>query len=87
MVDAEVIGSEEFIDAMIGWGAKFAWFFTYMPVGVNTVPELLARQEQREFIYHQIRKFRHSKALFTIDFWNNGEYVKLYCRRLTLLTY
>ena len=28
-----VIGSEEYFDDMIAKGAKFAWFFTYMPVG------------------------------------------------------
>ena len=28
--NAEVIGSEEYIDDMIAKGAKFAWFFTYM---------------------------------------------------------
>ncbi|HUM44093.1 MAG TPA: radical SAM protein [Fervidobacterium sp.] len=73
--NAEVIGSEEFIDSMIEWGAKFAWFFTYMPVGVNAVPDLIVTAEQREFMYHQIRKFRKTKPLFTMDFWNDGEYV------------
>src|SRR5690606_33309863 len=43
--NAEVIGSEEFIDSMIEWGAKFAWFFTYMPVGVNAVPDLIVTAE------------------------------------------
>ncbi|MBQ1375291.1 MAG: radical SAM protein, partial [Clostridia bacterium] len=37
----QVIGSEEYFDAMIEWGAKFAWFFTYMPVGADAVPELM----------------------------------------------
>ena len=74
--NAEIIGSEEYIDSMINWGAKFAWFFTYMPVGVDAAPELIATAEQREFMYHQIRKFRGTKSLFTMDFWNDGEYVK-----------
>lgn len=60
---------------MIAKGAKFAWFFTYMPCGQAAVPELMATAEQREFIYHQIRKFRQTKPLFTIDFWNDGEFV------------
>src|SRR5690606_39514082 len=72
---AEVIGSEEYIDSMIEWRAKFAWFFTYMPVGVNAVPDLIVTAEQREFMYHQIRKFRKTKPIFTMDFWNDGEYV------------
>lgn len=73
--NAEFIGSEEYIDAMIQWGAKFCWFFTYMPVGKDAVPDLMATAEQREYMYHQIRQFRKTKPLFTMDFWNDGEYV------------
>ena len=73
--NTEVIGSEAYFDDMIAKGAKFAWFFTYMPCGQAAVPELMATAEQREFMYHQIRKFRQTKPLFTIDFWNDGEFV------------
>ncbi|MGI6268413.1 MAG: radical SAM protein [Acutalibacteraceae bacterium] len=73
--NVDVIGSEEYFDQMIDWGAKFAWFFTYMPVGVDAVTDLIATDEQREFMYHQIRDFRKTKPLFTLDFWNDGEYV------------
>lgn len=73
--NVDVIGSEEYFDQMIEWGAKFAWFFTYMPVGVDAVTDLIATDEQREFMYHQIRDFRKTKPLFTLDFWNDGEYV------------
>ncbi len=74
--NTEVIASEEYFDDMIKSGAKFAWFFTYMPVGADAVTELIATAEQRELMYHQIRKFRNSKPIFTMDFWNDGEYVK-----------
>jgi len=70
-----VIGSEKFFDFLIDQGAKFAWFFTYMPVGADAVPDLMVTADQREFMYHQIRKFRETKPLFTMDFWNDGEYV------------
>ena len=73
--NAEVIGSEAYFDQMIEMGAKFAWFFTYMPVGKAAVPELMATAEQREMMYHKIREYRQTKPLFTIDFWNDGEYV------------
>lgn len=73
--NTDVIGSEEYFDDMIAKGAKFAWFFTYMPVGKDAVPELLADACQREYMYHQIRKFRSNKPIFTMDFWNDGEYV------------
>lgn len=74
--NAEFIGSEEYFDAMVEWGAKFAWFFTYMPVGRDAVPELMATAEQRKFMYEQVRGFRKTKPLFTMDFWNDGEFVK-----------
>lgn len=74
-VNAEVIGSEEYFDDMIEQGAKFAWFFTYMPVGKGAVTELMATAEQREMMYHKIREYRQTKPLFTADFWNDGEYV------------
>jgi len=72
--NTEVIGSEEFFDFMIDKGVKFAWFFTYMPVGADAVPDLMVTPEQREFMYRQIRHFRETKPMFTMDFWNDGEY-------------
>lgn len=68
------IGSDAYFDEIIRLGAKFMWLFTYIPVGNDAVPELIATAEQREFMYHQVRAFRATKALFTMDFWNDGEY-------------
>ena len=84
--NAEVIGSEEYFDQMIEWGAKFCWLFTYMPVGKDAVPELMVSAEQRKFMYEQVRKFRETKPIFTMDFWNDGEYAGG-CRRAALFTY
>ena len=72
--NVDMIGSEEYFDQMIDWGAKFCWFFTYMPVGNDAVPELMVSAEQRKFMYEQVRKFRETKPIFTLDFWNDGEY-------------
>ena len=73
--NVEVIGSEEYFDWMIRQGAKFCWFFTYMPVGSGAPTDLMATAEQRAFMYRRIREFRRTKPLFTMDFWNDGEYV------------
>lgn len=73
--NVDVLSSEEFIDSLINFGAKFSWFFHYMPVGNDAVTDLLCTPSQREKMYHQIRKFRNEKSLFTIDFQNDGEYV------------
>ena len=72
--NVEVIGSEEYFDQMIDWGARFCWLFTYMPVGTEAVPELMVTPEQRKFMYERVRAFRETKPLFTLDFWNDGEY-------------
>lgn len=74
--NVDSISSESFIDYLIAKGAKFAWFFHYMPVGNAAVPELLPTPEQRETMYRKIREYRNTKPIFTIDFQNDGEYVK-----------
>ena len=70
----EVIGSEAYFDQMIDWGARFCWLFTYMPVDKEAVTELMVTPEQRKFMYETVHKFRATKPLFTLDFWNDGEY-------------
>jgi MoaA/NifB/PqqE/SkfB family radical SAM enzyme len=75
-MNTEVIGSEEYIDFLIEQGCKFAWFFTYMPVGVGAPTDLMAKPHQREFMYHQVSAFRQTKPLFTMDLWNDGEFVQ-----------
>ena len=35
----------------------------------------MATAEQREMMYHKIREYRQTKPIFTVDFWNDGEYV------------
>lgn len=74
--NTEMVGSAEYVDWLIEKGVMFAWYFTYMPVGVDAVPDLLATAEQRQYMYRQIREFRHTKPIFTMDFWNDGEYVQ-----------
>lgn len=75
--NAEVIASDEYADFLIDLGCLFAWYFTFMPVGAGATSELMATAEQRELMYDQIRKwrFKEQKPLFTIDFFNDGEYV------------
>ena len=69
------LSSEEYMDMLVEAGAKFAWFFHYMPVGNEAVPALLPLPEQREIMYHRIREYRKTKPIFTIDFQHDGEYV------------
>ena len=69
------IASDAFLDEMIDWGALFVWYFHYMPVGNDAVPELLPSPQQREAMYHRIREVRATKPIFAMDFQNDGEYV------------
>lgn len=72
--NVDVIGSDAYIDHMISLGAKFAWFFTYMPVGRDALPQLMVSADQREHMYRKVRGWRNTKPIFTLDFWNDGEY-------------
>ena len=69
------ISSDTFLDQLVEWGARFIWYFHYMPVGKDAVPALLPNPQQREQMYHRIRAIRASKPIFAMDFQNDGEYV------------
>lgn len=71
--NADSIASEEFFDWLVEKGALFAWIFTYMPVGENSPASLIPNPDQREYLYHFVRKMRSEKPLFTLDFQNDGE--------------
>lgn len=74
--NTESVGSDEFVDDMISKGCRFAWNFTYMPIGKDTALDLLATSEQRAYMYHRIREIRETKPIFALDFWNDGEYTQ-----------
>ena len=46
-----------------------------MPVGNDASVDLLLKPEQREEMYHRIREMRGKKAIFAMDFQNDGEFV------------
>ncbi len=71
----EDVTSEAYFDQMIDWGALFVWYFHYMPVGKGAVPALLPTPEQRAEVYRRIRAYRETKAIFSMDFQNDAEYV------------
>lgn len=74
----KAVTSDEFYDTEIENGAKFAWYFHYMPIGSDADTSLLLTPEQREYVYRAIRDKRnknHGKPIFTVDFQNDGEFV------------
>ncbi len=74
-VNYRSLTSDEYYQSLIDMGAYFIWYFHYMPVGNDAVPELLLSPEQREYVYRRIRKLRTEKPLFAVDFQNDGEYI------------
>ncbi|NLM46623.1 MAG: radical SAM protein [Firmicutes bacterium] len=72
--NTESVASDEFVDDMIARGCRFAWNFTYMPVGKDARLDLLVTPEQRAYMYRRIREIRDTKPIFALDFWNDGEY-------------
>lgn len=71
------VTSDEFLDLLISKGCIFAWYFHYMPVGVNASTDLLLTPEQRAYVKDRVRWIRgekDGKELYCIDFQNDGEF-------------
>lgn len=74
----KAVTDDAFLDMLVEKGAKFNWYFHYMPVGAGANADLMPTPEQREYMLHRIREirgFQGGKPLFTMDFQNDGEYV------------
>ncbi len=71
------VTSDEFLDLMVEKGVLFGLYFNYMPVGHDADVDLIPRPEQREYMYHwlrRVRNFESGKPLFIMDFQHDGEY-------------
>ena len=71
--NTESVASDEFIDDMIASGCRFAWNFTYIPIGKDAKLDFIATPEQRAYMYKRIQEIRATKPIFALDFWNDGE--------------
>lgn len=74
----EAVTSEEFFRFIASKGARFGFFFHFMPVGNNAVPELMPTVEQRKKMIQQIRYIRSKDCdidFYPMDFQNDGEFV------------
>lgn len=66
----KVVTSDEFLDPLISKGCVFAWYFHYMPVGLNADTSLLLTPEQRTYMKDRVREIRGvtgGKELYCID--------------------
>ena len=74
----EAVTSDEFLKMISEKGARFGFYFHYMPVGNNAVPELMPTVEQRKYMIDRIRYVRSMESdieFYPMDFQNDGEYV------------
>ncbi|MBQ7862728.1 MAG: radical SAM protein [Clostridia bacterium] len=73
----EAVTSDSFLTMLSDMGAKFGFYFHYMPVGNKAVPELMPTAEQRKYMIKRIRYVRSKECnipFFPMDFQNDGEF-------------
>jgi MoaA/NifB/PqqE/SkfB family radical SAM enzyme len=76
--NVEAVTSDEFLNMIADKGARFGFYFHYMPVGNNAVPELMPTVEQRKYMIERVRFVRSGACdipFFPMDFQNDGEAV------------
>jgi MoaA/NifB/PqqE/SkfB family radical SAM enzyme len=76
--NVEAVTSDDFFHLLEEKGAKFGFYFHYMPIGKNAVPALMPTPEQRKYMIDRIRYIRSDKSdiqFYPMDFQNDGEYV------------
>jgi MoaA/NifB/PqqE/SkfB family radical SAM enzyme len=70
--NVDVIISEEWIDLLIAKGALYGWLFLYMPGGADPDINLMPTPEQRNQLRIAIWRYRATKPILPLDFWNDG---------------
>jgi MoaA/NifB/PqqE/SkfB family radical SAM enzyme len=68
----DAICEESWIDLLIEKGALYGWLFLYMPIGGDPDPDLMPTPEQRNKMRVAMRKYRQTKPIIPLDFWNDG---------------
>ena len=76
--NVEAVTSDDFYKLLEEKGARFGFYFHYMPVGQNAVPDLMPTVEQRKYMIQRIREVRSTDSdiqFFPMDFQNDGEFI------------
>ncbi len=71
----DTITSDEFVDFMIEKGCLLGCYFMYVPVGRDPKTELMPTPSQRDYLRASLARWRNSKPILFIDFWNDGPVV------------
>lgn len=76
--NVEAVTSDAFLRMLSYKGAKFGFYFHYMPVGNNANTDLLPTPAQRKYMIKRIRYIRSDDcdiSFLPMDFQNDGEFV------------
>ena len=73
--NSDIITSPEYIDMLLGKGVFALWLFSYVPVGRKPDTGLMPTPEQRDHLRRSVARFRDTKPMLFIDFWNDGPIV------------
>lgn len=76
--NVEAVTSDEFLNMIAEKGARFGFYFHYMPVGNEAVVDLMPTLEQRKYMIERIRYIRSEECdipFYPMDFQNDGEFV------------
>jgi MoaA/NifB/PqqE/SkfB family radical SAM enzyme len=74
-LNADLIGSDAFIDHMVDMGCTVGWYFSYVPIGRQPNLDLMPTPEQRDSLRRRVRDIRNTKPILVADFWNDGPVV------------
>ena len=55
--NVETVTSDEFLNMLADNGVRYSFYFHYMLVGNNAVPELMPTVEQRKYMIKRLEKF------------------------------
>jgi len=70
----EVVTGDDFIDFWVERGCLVGWYFLYMPIGREPHLDLMPTPDQRVEMSWRLKRYRETKRILLIDFWNDGEH-------------
>jgi MoaA/NifB/PqqE/SkfB family radical SAM enzyme len=70
--NTDILTSDDFVDFLVEKGCILMWNFHYIPIGRDPDVKMMATPQQRNRMREGLRHFRATKAMFFVDFWNDG---------------
>jgi hypothetical protein len=74
--NVDAVASEEWIDLLLEKGIIAQMYFLYLPVNGQGDIHLMVTPEQRDHLRKQVIRFRRTRPMFILDFWNDGPHVQ-----------